>query len=65
MWFGTFDGINRFDGHNFVVYKSHPGDSPVLRSNKIRNIVEDKAGYLWIQTFDYKMYRFNKKTKGG
>lgn len=63
MWFGTFDGLNRFDGHNFVVYKSRPGDNSNLQSNKIRNIVEDKAGYLWVQTFDYKLYRFNKKTE--
>jgi ligand-binding sensor domain-containing protein len=63
MWIGTFDGLNRFDGHNFVVYKSRPGDRSSLRSNKIRHIVEDKAGYLWIQTFDYKIYRFDKKTE--
>ncbi len=63
MWFGTFDGINRFDGHNFVVYKSRPGDSSNLRSNKIRSIVEDKAAFLWIKTYDNKIYRFNKKTE--
>jgi len=63
MWFGTSDGINRFDGYNFVVYKSRPGDTSNLRTNKIRNIIEDKAGYLWIKTFDYKMYRFDKKTE--
>lgn len=63
MWFGTFDGINRFDGHSFVIYKSRPGDSSNLRSNKIRDIVEDQAGYLWIETFDYKLYRFNKATE--
>lgn len=63
MWFGTFDGLNRFDGHNFVVYKSRPGDSSKLRSNKVRDVVEDKAGYLWIQTFDYKVYRFDKATE--
>jgi signal transduction histidine kinase/ligand-binding sensor domain-containing protein/DNA-binding response OmpR family regulator len=61
MWFGTFDGINRFDGHNFVVYKSRPGDTSNLLSNKIKSIVEDKIGYLWIQTFDHKIYRFDKK----
>lgn len=63
MWFGTFDGINRFDGHNFVTYKSKPGDNSNLKSNKIRNIVEDKQGYLWVETYDSKIYRFDKKTE--
>ncbi|WEK20146.1 MAG: two-component regulator propeller domain-containing protein [Candidatus Pedobacter colombiensis] len=63
MWFGTFDGINRFDGHDFVVYKSRPGDSSNLSSNKIRSIVEDKAAFLWVKTYDNKVYRFNKKTE--
>ncbi len=63
MWFGTFDGINRFDGHNFVVYKSRPGDDSNLSSNKIRSIVEDHAAFLWIKTYDNKIYRFNKKTE--
>lgn len=63
MWFGTFDGLNRFDGHNFITYKSRPGDSSKLRSNKIRDIVEDNSGYLWVLTFDYKVYRFDKATE--
>lgn len=63
MWFGTFDGLNRFDGTNFVVYKSRPGDTSNLRTNKIREIVEDKAGYLWVKTYDFKIYRFDKKTE--
>lgn len=63
MWFGTFDGLNRFDGSNFVVYKSRPGDTSNLRTNKIRGIVEDKDGYLWVTTYDYKMYRFDKRTE--
>ena len=63
MWFGTFDGINRFDGHNFVVYKSKPGDTSNLRNNKIRSLVEDRSGYLWIKTYDSKVYRFDKKNE--
>ncbi|RRN77187.1 hypothetical protein EIM50_20885, partial [Pseudoxanthomonas sp. SGD-10] len=27
MWFGTWDGINRFDGNNFITYKARPGDN--------------------------------------
>jgi ligand-binding sensor domain-containing protein/signal transduction histidine kinase/AraC-like DNA-binding protein len=61
MWFGTWDGINRFDGHNFVSYKTRPGDSSTLKSNRIDNIVEDKDGYLWLSAYDNQIYRFNKQ----
>lgn len=63
MWFGTWDGLNKFDGTNFRVYKSHPGDSSSLSNNKIRNIVEDEEGYLWIRAYDHSVYRFDKKSE--
>jgi signal transduction histidine kinase/ligand-binding sensor domain-containing protein/DNA-binding response OmpR family regulator len=63
MWFGTWDGLNRFDGHTFVAYKGMPGDNSNLENNKIRLISEDRWGYLWIKTFDNKIYLFNKKTE--
>src|SRR3712207_2733165 len=46
MWFGTWDGINKFDGQRFTSYKSFPGDSSILKNNKIRTLIEDKAGFL-------------------
>lgn len=61
MWFGTWDGINRFDGHNFIIYKSKPGDTSSLRNNRIDDIVEDTSGYLWLKAYDNQIYRFDKK----
>lgn len=63
MWFGTWDGINRFDGQNFVTYKTRPGDSSSLKINRIDNIVEDKDGYLWLEVYDNQVYRFDKRNK--
>ena len=63
MWFGTWDGINRFDGHNFVAYKAYPGDNSKLKNNRIVRIVEDDAGFLWLKAFDNQVYRFDKKTE--
>lgn len=60
IWFGTWDGLNRYDGNKFVVYKSRPGDRSTLKNNKIRDIVEDKWGYLWVKTYDKNVYRFDK-----
>ncbi|HSU50261.1 MAG TPA: two-component regulator propeller domain-containing protein, partial [Segetibacter sp.] len=62
MWFGSWDGINRFDGHSFVSYKSSPGDSFKLRNDRVDQIVEDQSNHLWIQSYDKQVYRFDKKT---
>jgi signal transduction histidine kinase/ligand-binding sensor domain-containing protein/CheY-like chemotaxis protein/AraC-like DNA-binding protein len=63
MWFGTWNGLNRFDGHTFVVYKSRPGDTSSLKNDRVQDIVEDNSGYLWVRTYDNRIYRFDKKTE--
>ncbi|MBS1664918.1 MAG: response regulator [Bacteroidetes bacterium] len=63
MWFGTWDGINRFDGHNFVTYKSYAGDQSQLKNNRIDEIVDDKTLYLWVKDYDKQVYRFDKRTE--
>lgn len=63
MWFGSWDGINRFDGHIFVSYKSFPGDKFQLGNDRIDHMIEDEAGHLWIQAYDGQIYRFDKKDK--
>ncbi|MBV8890719.1 MAG: hypothetical protein JO266_01890, partial [Acidobacteria bacterium] len=50
MWFATRDGLNRYDGNAFVVYKNNPNDPDSLSSNFIQDLVEDDRGYLWIAT---------------
>ncbi|WP_158085360.1 hybrid sensor histidine kinase/response regulator transcription factor [Niastella vici] len=63
MWFGTWDGINRFDGHAFVSFKSSPEDKYQLGNSRIARIVEDQSGHLWVQAYDYQIYRFDKRTE--
>ncbi|MBS0027193.1 hybrid sensor histidine kinase/response regulator transcription factor [Chitinophaga sp. 22321] len=50
MWFATDDGLNKFDGTNFTVYRHRSGDSSSLRANEVLTLHEDKAGNLWIGT---------------
>lgn len=50
MWFATDDGLNKFDGTNFTVYRHQPGDSSSLRANEVLALHEDKSGNLWIGT---------------
>jgi len=50
MWFATRDGLNRYDGNSFVVYKNNPGDPASLSSNFLQDLMQDAKGYLWIAT---------------
>src|SRR6201982_1418763 len=50
MWFATRDGLNRYDGNAFAVYKSNPNDPGSLSSNFLQDMMEDDHGYLWIAT---------------
>lgn len=58
MWFGTKDGLNRFDGYNFKTYRNKAGDAKSLGSNIINNLFVDKTGLLWISTLDG-LYTYN------
>ena len=51
MWFGTGDGLNRYDGNSFVAYKNNPSDPGSLSANFIRDLVEDEHGNLWIAVY--------------
>jgi ligand-binding sensor domain-containing protein/signal transduction histidine kinase len=51
IWIGTQDGLNRFDGYEFKVYKNNPFDSTTLTHNWVWTIEEDKNRDLWIGTF--------------
>lgn len=48
MWFGTADGINRFDGYKMYHYKSIEGDSTSLAGTTGFNFFEDKNKQIWI-----------------
>jgi ligand-binding sensor domain-containing protein len=50
MWFATQEGLNKFDGYTFTIYKHYPNDANSLSDNNIFDIVEDSKGYLWIAT---------------
>lgn len=50
VWFATADGLNRFDGTNFTVYRHLDGDTTSLPVNEILSLYEDKTGRLWIGT---------------
>lgn len=62
LWLGTQDGLNRFDGNNFVVFKHVIGDSNSLSHNYIYTLEEDKDGNIWIATGGGGICRYNPFT---
>ena len=62
MWFATRDGLNRYDGHSFVVYKHDPNDPGSLSSNFLQDLMEDDEGYLWVAT-STGVTRFDPRTE--
>ncbi|MCS3799547.1 two-component regulator propeller domain-containing protein [Niastella sp. OAS944] len=50
MWFATDDGLNKFDGTNFTVYRNITGDTTSLRVNEVLTLCEDKQGNVWVGT---------------
>jgi len=62
MWFGTTDGLNRFDGKSFVNFKSDPDDATSLSVNNIICLYEDVHHLLWVGTYDGGLNVFNVNT---
>ena len=50
IWFGTKDGLNRYDGHEFKVFKNNVHDPSSLSGNFVKVILEDGNHNLWIGT---------------
>jgi PAS domain S-box-containing protein len=51
MWFGTEDGLNRYDGLTFKQFRHDPMDSTTINSNSIYSSLLDSKGNLWIGTY--------------
>src|SRR5690606_8777933 len=62
MWFGTKDGLNRFDGYSFKILRQHPNQENGLSSNFIRSLYEDRKGIIWVGT-DRGLSLFNPRTE--
>jgi PAS domain S-box-containing protein len=50
MWFGTQNGLNKYDGYAFTVYRHHRSDPDSLSSSYITALYQDRSGTLWIGT---------------
>jgi signal transduction histidine kinase/ligand-binding sensor domain-containing protein/DNA-binding response OmpR family regulator len=63
IWFGTEDGLNRYDGYDFNIYKPDPENPNSISNNYIVSIYEDKAGELWIGLNGGGLNKFDRETE--
>jgi signal transduction histidine kinase/ligand-binding sensor domain-containing protein/DNA-binding response OmpR family regulator len=52
IWFGTINGLNRYDGYKFMTFKPETDKSNLLTDSRIRDLHEDSHGYIWIRTYN-------------
>jgi PAS domain S-box-containing protein len=62
MWFCTQNGLDRYDGYSFTVYRNDPSDAMSISDNRATCIIEDSQGDLWIGTRQG-LNRFDKRTE--
>jgi len=48
MWFGTEDGLNKYDGQSITVYGAHTDQHNLLANKWVEQIYEDKSGMIWL-----------------
>ncbi len=61
MWFGTRDGLNRYDGYKFTIYRNDAQNPYSLSNNFIKNIIEDSKGNIWVATDGGGLNRYDRE----
>ncbi|MBN1885595.1 MAG: SpoIIE family protein phosphatase [Candidatus Krumholzibacteriota bacterium] len=62
MWFGTEDGLNRYDGYDFIVLRHDPENENSLSYNHILSICADRHGAIWAGSFQGGLTRYEPAT---
>lgn len=63
MWFGTKDGLNRYDGYNFVIYQYNAFDSTTISANHITTLFEDSRKNIWVGTLTGGLNLYNQQNE--
>src|SRR4051794_32018682 len=62
IWFGTRDGLNKYDGYRIVIYRNDPKNKGSISNNFISDIIEDHKGYIWVATRGGGLNRYDRAT---
>jgi len=61
IWIGTWDGLNRYDGSSFKIFRPEPSNENSLSNQVVLKVLEDKEGYIWVLTM-HGINRYDKAT---
>ncbi|NDW11478.1 response regulator [Bacteroides sp. 214] len=61
IWMGTINGLNRYNGKDFMLVKPQSEEPETLSDSRIRSIHEDKHGYIWVRTFSSTMFCYDPR----
>ncbi|MFP4023300.1 MAG: two-component regulator propeller domain-containing protein [Thiohalospira sp.] len=62
LWFGTQDGLNKYDGYNFTIYRHEPDNPNSLSTGNFGKIYQDSSGIFWFGTFGGGIDKYDPKT---
>jgi len=62
LWLGTEDGLNRYDGYQFTIFKPEPGDPTSLSNQWVTDLLEDSDGTIWVGTRQGGLNRYDPIT---
>ncbi len=63
MWIGTWNGLNRYDGYEFKVFKGQAENIRIFTNNRVTKIWEDRRGFIWVETYDGYYHYFNPESE--
>ena len=63
MWIGTMNGLNRYDGYEFKIFKGQSASARNFTNNRVTRLWEDKKGFIWAETYDGYYHFFNPESE--
>jgi ligand-binding sensor domain-containing protein len=63
MWIGTMNGLNRYDGFEFKIYRSSLENGNNFTNNRVIKLWEDRKGFIWLETYDGYYHFFNPESE--